>query len=166
MQSADFKVASFSFKLSKVGPGVFFALFGTFILYQGLTNRLDIKQIDDIARLKNGISSSNGSSSGRQSLSIGLYGSSGDSKDKKLILAINSLNELSKRERTSDFSTQEFREFKAAISVLNEFHFWKMNQIFTEKAVTKFLSDPEGLKEADMDKYEKIRVWMRERLSP
>ena len=45
---ADFKSALFSASFTKVGPGVFFALFGAYIMSTSITTQIDIKseQVD------------------------------------------------------------------------------------------------------------------------
>ena len=40
--AGKFKAAAFEFSVSRVGPGVFFALFGAYVLYTSLTNPISV----------------------------------------------------------------------------------------------------------------------------
>lgn len=153
MQNADFKAAGFSLKLNKVGPGIFFALFGTFILVTSVNSAMSIKTIDDFSSApKDGTTESVQHNSG---FAISYYGSGKDSKNKRLLLAINSIDQLSQELKKDAFNKHQMSELNDAVAVLNQFHFWKFNNIFKEenKIYTKIISDIRNLSKDDKDKY-------------
>ena len=44
MQSAEWSAGTFTFKLTRVGPGIFFAFFGAWLLYQVVNSNLESKK--------------------------------------------------------------------------------------------------------------------------
>ncbi len=153
MQNADFEAAGFSLKLNKVGPGIFFALFGTFILATSVNSAMSIKTMnDDSGTSKNDIATPVPHNS---SFAISYYGSGQDSKNKRLLLAINSINKLSQELKNDAFNKHQMNELNESIAVLNQFHYWMFNNIFKNenKIYTKIISDINGLSKEDKDKY-------------
>lgn len=163
MQSGEFNSSPFSFKFTKVGPGVFFAAFGMIILSLGLINEMGIKRHREKEESKgNGVYDSSVSTDEYTYFGVGQ-----SNKNKKLIFSINSLNKLSDEMVNGCFSAIQIAEYKDALAVLNSFYTWKMGQIFEEHELHNYANRKEiyeQLKPAEKDVVDNIDEWMKGRI--
>jgi hypothetical protein len=58
-QKATMELGGWKVNFSKVGPGVFFALFGMYILYSAITNKADVDTDEDSPESSNSVPGTN-----------------------------------------------------------------------------------------------------------
>lgn len=159
-QSANLEGQGFTFNLKKVGPGVFFALFGTTVLALSLINPLELNPSKSPVKKDD------------ESIPpVIRYAEEDSAKTKEYVKALNTVIDTVSEDTYKDLKPIDLQDIVAANKILKDYRAEAMIQRFGsenwnlwKKKGEDYLSNPLAIPDNERMLLEAMKPWMTDRI--